>query len=539
MAIRRVSKEHHSLIRGLFEEATNSIKIVSPFITKYMGNILVACKKQSPDLDAKIITRFYREDFIQGVSGIDALRKLNDCGVKIYALQDLHAKLYLFDDNSALIGSANFTSGGFKSNHELSLCIIDEPDANDSLVAYFDELLEAIILQSTEYLLTSEKIAEEQTAVEVDNNKRHANKGIKHTSTKRFGAKLPTFEKISDVDSASDENDSIQAILSTATNADGGVAWLKFVGDSKYAHNINEQFPDSMTTKEYPAGFVGFPQNKGKPNISHGDYMYIATVCKDENNHTHTPCIVGRGRSAGYSESNVATAEMIERNPWLSQWPIFVPFLEVEYLKCSIGDCIHLDDMLGELLTDTYVATMNKSRSITDLRNTHRRQSHLRLTTVAKKYLDEKFDELAEKYGVHSLSKPTEKTQYIREQAQNGKNSLDVAKAAYGIAKMVYDGTISGVEGKKTLEEQEGMNINSAADYISIYRKMREGARYTRLMNSWSTRLYFENIYNEFGNEALKNAIKATREHVTYYEDLTGNGQRKIAELINEFATRI
>ena len=541
MAILRVTKEHNSLIRELFEKTNSSIKIVSPFITRYMGDILVDCKEQSPELDAKIITRFYREDFIQGVSEIGTLKKLHNCGVKIYALLDLHAKLYLFDDDSALIGSANFTSGGFKSNHELSLCITDEPDANDSLVDYFDELLEAILAQSDEFLLTAEKIAEEQEAVELDIKKRRASKGIKHTSTKRFGAKLPTFDKLKDTDSDLETNDSIQTILSTAIDSDSSVAWLKFVGVSKSAPSINEHFPQSIPTKEYPAGIVGFPQNRGKPNIAYGDYLYIATVCKDEKGYTHTPCIVGRGRSAGYSDSNITTPELIARNMWLNDYPIFVPFTEVEYINTTISECIHLDDMLEELLTNTYIATMGKSRSITDLKNTHRQQSHLRLTIMAKEYLDDRFNGLVKKYGVHKLSTPTSKLEvkYEQEQFSNGKITPEMIMTAYEVAKMVYAGEVSGVEGKGIISEQTGMNINSAGDCINTYRKMREGERYTRLMNPWGTRIYFEGIHRENGDKALESALNAARIHVDYYEGLTGYRQRKIVKLIDEFALKI
>ena len=218
MAISRVTKEHNSRIHELFQKPTDSIKIVSPFITKYMGDILADCMEKATDLRAYIITRFYREDFIQGVSDIKTLKKLNECGVQIYALQDLHAKLYLFDDDHALIGSANFTSGGFKSNHELSLYIADEPDVNDSLVDYFEELLEAILAQSPEYLLTSEKIKIEQETVERIVKERRSSKGITHINGNKFGAKLPTLNKAANADLDLGEKDSIQTILSAETS---------------------------------------------------------------------------------------------------------------------------------------------------------------------------------------------------------------------------------------------------------------------------------------------------------------------------------
>ena len=78
------------------------------------------------------------------MSSLTALKSLQTAGVDIYALKDLHARLYLFDDNVAIIGSANFTSGGFGNNIELSLYIEDEYDLIERLSKYFDHLLSGI-----------------------------------------------------------------------------------------------------------------------------------------------------------------------------------------------------------------------------------------------------------------------------------------------------------------------------------------------------------------------------------------------------------
>lgn len=60
------------------------------------------------------------------MSSIEGLKKLYEVGAKILALVVLHTKLYIFDDLSAIIGSANFTTGGFYTNHELSVLIDEE-----------------------------------------------------------------------------------------------------------------------------------------------------------------------------------------------------------------------------------------------------------------------------------------------------------------------------------------------------------------------------------------------------------------------------
>lgn len=102
-----------------------------------MARLLSENMNNDPALCVTLITRFYREDFVNGVSRIEALEMLNDAGANIYAMQDLHSKLYLFDMETALLGSANFTSGGFKLNHELSLYVENENEVNPQLLAYF------------------------------------------------------------------------------------------------------------------------------------------------------------------------------------------------------------------------------------------------------------------------------------------------------------------------------------------------------------------------------------------------------------------
>lgn len=111
MSIELLDINHRDAIIDAFDKAKRQIKIISPFIQESMSKYLVdsTCR----GISSQLITRFYREDFISSVSSLTALKNLQTAGVEIYALKDLHAKLYLFDDNTAIIGSANFTGGGF------------------------------------------------------------------------------------------------------------------------------------------------------------------------------------------------------------------------------------------------------------------------------------------------------------------------------------------------------------------------------------------------------------------------------------------
>lgn len=67
-----------------------------------------------------------------------------DAGIDVYALKGLHSKLYLFDDTYGVLGSANFTAGGFKSNIELSLLLNNDDGILKELHSYFDDLLNKI-----------------------------------------------------------------------------------------------------------------------------------------------------------------------------------------------------------------------------------------------------------------------------------------------------------------------------------------------------------------------------------------------------------
>lgn len=266
MPIQIVSQEHYQVIRELFDDVESSVRIISPFVGTNMARLLTGSMEENPNLNVEVITRFYREDFINGVSSIDALERLNDAGVKIYALDGLHTKLYLFDNDIALLGSANFTSGGFKLNHELSLFIDEEALVNQDLQTYFENLLDDII-KAGDYLLTAEKIAEEKRLI-TSILERRTRKGIKYKNEARFGAKIPTTHPTTDIEKA----DPIQVILSDSVPSEyHETIWLKFEGGSAYRLSITEKYSPCIS-EQFPHGVTCFSHSK-KPSVAYGDYI--------------------------------------------------------------------------------------------------------------------------------------------------------------------------------------------------------------------------------------------------------------------------
>ena len=104
-------------------ETKNEIIIFSPFIKikalKWLFN------KIKRDVNVKIITRLSLNDVLQKVSDFEICQFANDNGWKIGLIENLHAKIYLFDKYRLLIGSNNLTIKGIglktTGNEELSI----------------------------------------------------------------------------------------------------------------------------------------------------------------------------------------------------------------------------------------------------------------------------------------------------------------------------------------------------------------------------------------------------------------------------------
>lgn len=75
-------------------------------------------------------------------SALVAARGLKDIHVRYFTSKAFHAKFYLAG-NSAMIGSANLTNAGLKSNREIALAIDSTDEVFDEIPALFDDLWDA------------------------------------------------------------------------------------------------------------------------------------------------------------------------------------------------------------------------------------------------------------------------------------------------------------------------------------------------------------------------------------------------------------
>ena len=161
MSLELITNNHLNKINSVFNSTKTEIKIISPFVKLEMTQRLCEVVKNKK-INCTVITRFYYDNLIKGVSDLEALEIMLDSGIKVYILKELHTKLYLFDDNCGLIGSANFTRGGFQFNHELSLYIEDDEETLDSMHQYFDTMVVEIKKQGEEGVIHKEWLEEQK-----------------------------------------------------------------------------------------------------------------------------------------------------------------------------------------------------------------------------------------------------------------------------------------------------------------------------------------------------------------------------------------
>ena len=106
---------------------TRSVKIVMPYITLAGLALLLDKINQLPPRKAfhvDLLTRFDAESILAGACELEALEKLLDqknpaVTVKIKRRDNLHAKCFIFDERSLIVGSSNMTHAGQTSNIEL------------------------------------------------------------------------------------------------------------------------------------------------------------------------------------------------------------------------------------------------------------------------------------------------------------------------------------------------------------------------------------------------------------------------------------
>ena len=104
---------------GEYAQACSSrMLICSPYVN---NGIIGLTNQASESVSRTLVTKTDLRDFAIGASNLDTLCTLAREGVAIRSLNNLHAKIYIFDESAALITSANATISGLNHNIECGI----------------------------------------------------------------------------------------------------------------------------------------------------------------------------------------------------------------------------------------------------------------------------------------------------------------------------------------------------------------------------------------------------------------------------------
>lgn len=107
----------------LVQQTKRSIKVTSPYIKANICHEIIAAKARN--VGVELITSFKLSSIHDGsidLAGIEHILE-NEGAVKNFSR--LHSKIYLFDNEKAVITSANLTNGGLLTNFEYGILIDD------------------------------------------------------------------------------------------------------------------------------------------------------------------------------------------------------------------------------------------------------------------------------------------------------------------------------------------------------------------------------------------------------------------------------
>ena len=153
-----------------------SLYLSSPYIKNAVATLFyeVLRSKQDLNLSIQILTRIRIQDLIEGASDLEAFEKLlqleelEGINAEVRCISNLHAKVYIFDENSAIVTSSNLTPSGLKSNIEYGIEVTDSTDIQQMLIDMRNYWDAAEILTTETLEQIGERLEITESVVKVD-----------------------------------------------------------------------------------------------------------------------------------------------------------------------------------------------------------------------------------------------------------------------------------------------------------------------------------------------------------------------------------
>jgi len=369
MAVRLVEGGWWEELEAALAEDASTVRIASPFIKH--GAVEGLLSEASPSL--RILTRFNLDHFREGVSDTSALRRLVALGAQVRGVQRLHAKLYLFDADHAVITSANMTEGGLRKNHELGV-VAEGGALPRRCVAYFDGLWE----KATPGLSVS-KLDEWEKRIEAQL--------IPGASSVGSGL----GDEGADV--GPDAEPQLPPLFDEPRQG-----FVKFFGKSD--NRAPRNYPVLEELKSGGCHWAcTYPRNKRPLSVQDGAVMFMSRLVHSPND----TMIFGRAIGRRYEEGrDDASASDLAKRPWKKDWPHYIRVHDGEFIAGMMENGVSLAELMDELGPLAFGSTTENLESgtgNTNPRKAIRQHAAARLAPAGLEWLSERLELAFQKHG--------------------------------------------------------------------------------------------------------------------------------------------
>ena len=124
-------RRHRPKFQALLRQTSGPVRIASAYVTDkhLLGNL--------QGRDVCLITNLSRMDIVAGATSLESLKALIEAGVRCKYMPPeglrLHAKVYLFGEQSAVVTSCNLTNNALQNNIEVGVHLSDEDVLHSSI----------------------------------------------------------------------------------------------------------------------------------------------------------------------------------------------------------------------------------------------------------------------------------------------------------------------------------------------------------------------------------------------------------------------
>lgn len=355
----------------------NKLLIISPFITEEITQFILS---KIPATDIKLITRYNTLDFFSGVSDLNALKVFFNNGTKIRGVYKLHSKLYIFDNKSAIITSANFTSAGMMSNMEFGL-LVKEKNVVKDCIGYFNLLwVKANNTLTDKMILQWEKKINEalKQKIKSKNDSGLGDEGNDCFDNEEINNELKSLKKLTGFKKKKAKANSVKRYF------------IKYIGATdgrkKLSAKIAKDIKDSECNKK-----IFYSYHPGQ--ISDGDIVYFGRMTKNPNDYA----IMGKGIGLRHNRTkDIVSKDETKIKKWKNKYRYFNKIHSAEFINGTLNDCVLLTkDIISKFNYRTLVTTLERwnkgERNIVVSRSLMQKQ-FVEITPQVAKWLDKQLD---------------------------------------------------------------------------------------------------------------------------------------------------